>query len=205
MDPQERKVIDQLFDKLDQAERQSGPPEPIAQAHIRSRVEKQPGAPYLMAQTIVIQEHALAAAQARIAGLEAELARRPAAGGGFLSGLFGGTGQPEPSRAAPIAASMQAASQAPPGNSTHFGRGTPAQAGRGQGFLAGAAQTAMGVAGGVLIGSMLGSALGNVFGGAGADKADASPTAEPETLASNDDASADADADFSGDFGDVET
>ena len=48
-----------------------------------------------MAQTIVVQEQALSAAQGRIQQLEQELASRPAGGGGFLSGLFGG-GQTRP-------------------------------------------------------------------------------------------------------------
>ena len=177
MNPEERKVIDDLFDKLNQAERQSSQPEPMAQAHIRARIEQQPAAPYLMAQTIVAQEHALRGAEARIAGVEAELARRPAGGGGFLAGLFGGgAGQGEPVRAGPIASGgmLQSGRPSTMGNSTHFGRsvppsqaGQPAQQGRGGGFLAGAAQTAMGVAGGVMLGSM----LGNAFGGGSKDKA----------------------------------
>ena len=54
MNPQERQVIDDLFDKLREAERQSGQREPVAEAHIRSRVEAQPAMPYYMAQTIVM-------------------------------------------------------------------------------------------------------------------------------------------------------
>ena len=215
MNPEERKVIDDLFDKLSQAERQSSQPEPVAQAHIRSRIEQQPSAPYLMAQTIVAQEHALRGAEARIADVEAELARRPAGGGGFLAGLFGGgAGQNEPARPGPMApAAMQSAAQPSMGNSTHFGRGMPpaqpgqlGQPGRGGGFLAGAAQTAMGVAGGVLIGSMLGHAFGGNSGNSG-DKAAAAPApapAEPasETTAANDSADADTGGDFGGDAGD---
>ena len=76
MNPHERQIIDDLFDKLRDAEQQSGPREPIAEAHIRSRVQQQPGAPYYMAQTILMQEQALQTAQARIAELEDEVARR---------------------------------------------------------------------------------------------------------------------------------
>jgi hypothetical protein len=89
MNPHERQIIDDLFDKLREVEQQSDPREPIAEAHIRSRVQQQPGVPYYMAQTILMQEQALQTAQARITELEDEVARRPA-GGGFLSGLFGG-------------------------------------------------------------------------------------------------------------------
>ena len=68
MNQHERQIIDDLFDKLRQAEQQSGPREPNAEAHIRSRVQQQPGVPYYMAQTILMQEQALQTAQARITG-----------------------------------------------------------------------------------------------------------------------------------------
>jgi hypothetical protein len=108
-----------------------------------------------MAQTVVVQEHALNAAQSRIAELEAELtaARQASQGGGFLPGLFGGS---------------------PASHRT----GQPLQPQRPQGalggFLAGAAQTAMGVAGGML--------LANVVTGMFADdaqEADAPSEADP--------------------------
>jgi hypothetical protein len=197
MNSQERQVIDELFDKLRDAERQSGLREPVAEAHIRSRIEAQPGAPYYMAQTIVMQEQALHNMQARIEELERELASRPAGRGGFLSSLFGGgqsqTGpQPRPD-------SMQGY---PPGTVNGPSRpgapwgapggGITAQPSRG-GFLAGAAQTAVGVAGGMMLGSMLGSA----FGGGQANAAEAGkPQPEP---ASAEDTGEDFGSDFSED------
>jgi hypothetical protein len=81
MNPHERQIIDDLFDKLREVEQQSDPREPIAEAHIRSRVQQQPGVPYYMAQTILMQEQALQTAQARIAELEDEVR----AGSGFLN------------------------------------------------------------------------------------------------------------------------
>jgi hypothetical protein len=95
MDHQDRQAIEGLFAKLGEVERQSGARDAEAEAFIRSRIAAQPAAPYFMAQTIVVQEQALNAAQARIAELEHQLASRPAGGGGFLSSLFGG-GQPQP-------------------------------------------------------------------------------------------------------------
>jgi hypothetical protein len=77
MNPQERQIIDDLFDKLRQVEQQSGPREPNAETHIRSRIERQPGAPYYMAQTIVMQEQALQTAQARIAELGGRVGAPP--------------------------------------------------------------------------------------------------------------------------------
>src|SRR5215208_2105446 len=134
-----------------------------------------------MAQTIVIQEQALNTAQARIEELERNLASRPTGGCGLLSGLFGG-GQPQrPPEPRPDnnrqgypsgSVSNPAMAGTPWGGAGQTASGQP---GRG-GFLAGAAQTAMGVAGGMMLGSMLGSA----FGGGGANAADtAKPVPEP--------------------------
>jgi uncharacterized protein len=95
MDHQDRQAIEGLFGKLAEVERQSAPRDSEADAFISSRIAAQPGAPYFMAQTIVVQEQALDAAQARITGLEQQLASRPAGRGGFLSGLFGGGAQPQ--------------------------------------------------------------------------------------------------------------
>jgi hypothetical protein len=195
MNAQERQVIDDLFDKLREAERQSGPREPVAEAHIRSRVEAQPAVPYYMAQTIVMQEQALYSAQARIEELERELASRPAGGGGFLSSLFGG-GQPQmPPQPRPD--NMQGY---PPGTvngpskpGVAWGATAPGMAGAQQGrggFLAGAAQTAMGVAGGMMLGSMLGSAIG----GGQANAAEGNKP-QPEPAAAEDSGD-----DFGGDF-----
>ena len=194
MNPQERQIIDDLFDKLRQVEQQSGPREPNAEGHIRSRIERQPGAPYYMAQTIVMQEQALQTAQARIAELEDEVARRPAGGGGFLSSLFGGGGQPQPRPPQRQPDNLQG--MGPPGAGFGAGPAAPgmaAQPGR-SGFLAGAAQTAMGVAGGMMLGSLLGNALGGGGEAKAAEAAQPTPATQP-TAAS-------ADEDFGGDLGD---
>ena len=198
MNPHERQIIDDLFGKLRQVEQQSGPREPMAEAHIRSRVQQQPGAPYYMAQTIVMQEQALQTAQARIAELEDEVARRPA-GGSFLSSLFGGGSPPQARPPQRQPDNMQG--MAP--SSTGFGSAIPApgmatQPGRSS-FLAGAAQTAMGVAGGMMLGSLLGHALGG-DGEAKAAKA-AQPTPATASAASANDG--DFGEDLEGDLGDL--
>jgi hypothetical protein len=74
MDHQDRQAIEGLFGKLAEVERQSAPRDLEADAFISSRIAAQPGAPYFMAQTIVVQEQALDAAQARITDLEQQLA-----------------------------------------------------------------------------------------------------------------------------------
>jgi hypothetical protein len=197
MDNQDRQAIEGLFSRLDEVARGNPPKDAEADALIQARISANPITPYLMAQTIVMQDYALTQAQSRIEELERELAERPAGGGGFLSGLFGGGSAPAPSRApqgaggapgrsamgspmgAPMGSPMGARSGGPmgaPGGSPWQGAAAQAaQPGRGGGFLAGAAQTAMGVAGGVLIGS----AIGSMFGGNEAKAAEA-PAAAPE-------------------------
>ncbi len=147
MDDTERQVIDELFGKVKQAEGGSGPRDPQAEARIREHLATQPAAPYYMAQAIVIQEQALKATQSRVEQLEAELAQRPAAGGGFLGSLFGGgaaPARPAPPRRGPAA-----------GVDPRLAAYNTPQQRAGGGFLAGAMQTAMGVAGGMLVGSAL--------------------------------------------------
>lgn len=168
MDSTERQVIDELFGKIRQTEARSGARDPEAEARIRSHVAQQPAAPYYMAQAIIVQEQALAAAHARIEQLERQLSQSSA--GGFLGGLFGAGGsRPAPARPSPADGwDPRVAAYAIP----QYGRG-------GQGFLAGAMQTAMGVAGGVL----LGSAIAGMFA---ADPTSAADTAEPQDLSDDD-------------------
>jgi uncharacterized protein len=67
MDRNDRQAIEALFDKLATVERQSLPRDGQSETLIRDKIARQPGAPYYMAQTIVVQEQALAAAEARLA------------------------------------------------------------------------------------------------------------------------------------------
>ena len=137
MDQNERQIIDGLFDKLEQAEQQTGPREAEAEGLIVQRLGAQPAAPYYMAQAILVQEQALQAANDRIGQLEQELKQRPA-GGSFLGGLFGGGDVP--GNAQPSAAQQRLRDYQQQG---------------GGGFLGGAMQTALGVAGGVVLGNLL--------------------------------------------------
>jgi uncharacterized protein len=170
MDRNDRQAIEHLFDKLAAVERNSPQRDAASEALIGERLARQPGAPYYMAQTIVVQDQALADAQARIAALEGGNDRETRRSGSVPTV---GRGQPVPA----------------------------AQAGGG-GFLAGAAQTALGVASGLL----LGNAIAGMLGGGEAQAAqtnsqtEESRTEEPETEnAGTDDAGFDAGGDF-GDF-----
>ncbi len=72
---------------------QAPPRDPEAEAYIREQIARQPGAPYYMAQTIVVQEQALNAAQARIEELQQQAGPRRSSGG-LLSNIFGDSRQP---------------------------------------------------------------------------------------------------------------
>ncbi|SFB59257.1 hypothetical protein SAMN03159496_05497 [Rhizobium sp. NFR07] len=193
MDRNDQQAIDGLFSKLAHVEQQSGQRDAESDRFIQERINQQPGAPYYMAQTIVVQEQALEAAQRRIEELENQNqqgGQRQAGGGGFFSSMFGGSQQPQ-QRAAPRQASYSrppASAGSPWGNQGQAGYGQQQPQRGGGGFLAGAAQTAMGVAGGVL----LGNAIGGMFGGPGAQ------AAEPEAAAPDAEAPAE-DMDFGGD------
>ena len=80
MDNQDRQVIEGLFARLGEVERQARDQDTDAKAFIKERIAQQPGAPYFMAQTIVMQEYALQQAQLRIEELEHQQAERPAGG-----------------------------------------------------------------------------------------------------------------------------
>jgi hypothetical protein len=176
MDRNEQQVIDELFGKLRQLDQQVPERDAEAEAHIRQQVAAMPAAPYYMAQAILVQEQALANLQNRVQELERTAAERPAAGG-FLGGLFGG-GQP-----AARHGGMTPTAQGPipqrylePGMGA---AGSPWGRPAGGGFLAGAMQTALGVAGGVLIADALASAFGSGAAEAGEPAQDAGFADDP--------------------------
>jgi len=185
MDRNDQQAIDGLFSRLALVERQSGPRDAQSERFIQERIGQQPGAPYYMAQTIVVQEQALEAAQRRIEELEAQTAQNQQRGG-FFSSMFGSNAAPQ--RQAPKQPGYGRAAPSSPWGNQNQAYGQPMQQRAGSGFLAGAAQTAMGVAGGVL----LGNAIAGMFGGIETQAAQPSATAaEPEEPAD--------DMDFGGD------
>ncbi|KKX32910.1 DUF2076 domain-containing protein [Rhizobium sp. LC145] len=186
MDRNDQQAIESLFSKLALVEQQSGQRDAESDRFIQQRINQHPGAPYYMAQTIVVQEQALEAAQRRIEELEYQ-ASQGQQRGGFFSSMFGNSTAPRSTSPQP-AAYGRPAPASPWGNQQQgYGQQT-AQQRSGGGFLAGAAQTAMGVAGGVL----LGNAIAGMFTG------DEAQAAEPDATAPNDEAPAD-DMDLGGD------
>jgi hypothetical protein len=190
MNEQERNLIEGLFQRLQQAETQAGPRDAEAERLIHDLMTRQPAAPYLLAQVVLVQEQGLRNLQGRIEELERTLAERPQAqGSGFLGGLFGG-GRPQPANQAPPQPAAgtgwsnsrlpaQGAAIMQPGMQPGMQRGMQAGA-QGGGFMAGAMQTAMGVAGGML----LANAVSGLFGDeAQAAEPQAGPQAEPAAAA----------------------
>lgn len=208
MTPQERDVIAGIFDRLKQAANQ--PRDPEAEAFIAERLREQPYAPYVLAQSVYVQEQALQNLQAQVEELQGKLraleerpAEAPAQSGGFLSGIFGGA--PQPARARSVPSFPQRTEQAPspawntqpqggvmqaapqPGMQAQapgpWG-GQPAQpAARGGGFMASALTTAAGVAGGMVVGNMLMNAFGGGHGAAQAAQSATSAASGTSSLA----------------------
>ena len=164
MTPQEKDLITQLLERLKQTDVQGKDVE--AEALIKAGVAAQPDAPYLLVQTVLIQNMTLEAAQAHITELEQQLAAAQQAAAKPTSFLGGRAGSvpaspaAEPPQAAPSPwGSRQAAAPPPnqpppaqpwgaPAGGMSPGMGT---GGVGGGFLRNAMATAAGVAGGALL------------------------------------------------------
>ena len=195
MNDQERQVISEIFERLEQVADQ--PRDPEAERFIQDKIRRQPYAPYAMAQAIVVQEQALKNLNAQLEALAAEneeLRSRPQ--GGFLSSIFGGGGGREPERRGSFSQPQAGGPWGQPGQQPQPGPGQGApwggqpgmgqpmgqpgmgQPGMGQPGMGGAfgapqgggggfLGTALSTAAGVAGGMMLGSALSNAFKGSG--------------------------------------
>lgn len=142
LNPEDRRAIEGLFDRLAEAEQRAPQRDRDAEELIRAETARLPNAPYYMAQTIVVQQTALEAAETKIKALEAQVAQR------------------EQRQRGPWDRGADDGDQR---QQRGFGGGFG-----GGGFLGGAMQTALGVAGGVL----LGSAIGSLFGAGSANAAE---------------------------------
>jgi uncharacterized protein len=188
--PEDRTAIESLFDRLEEVERNGPPRDQEAEALIGAKVVRQPGAPYYLAQTVLVQEHALKMAEERIEELERRASQRRQSGG-FLGGLFGDNGSDYEERRPVNNRPVQ-----PRGpwqqQDDGYNRG-------GGGFLAGAAQTALGVTSGIL----LGSAIASMFGAGSANAAEGGQDqgSDQNSDQGGDQGGEDAGPDGGGDFG----
>ncbi|MEP9377447.1 DUF2076 domain-containing protein [Aquabacter sp. CN5-332] len=199
MTPEERSLIDGLFDRMRSAAGQ--PRDQEAEALIARRVSEMPFAPYALSQTVLVQEHALKQAAARIDELEEQArqqsASAPQGGGGFLGGLFGGgrsTSVPSSGGRGPMALPQQNYTSPqqpyPPAYQQQGGpQGGYAQSGPwggqqrsgfgGGGFLQGAIATAAGVAGGMLLADGIRNLMSGGEGAIAQQAAAEIPAADP--------------------------
>ena len=188
MTPQERQLIDDLFDRL--AKLETTPRDPEAMSAIMQGLRTAPNAVYALVQTTLVQDEALKRAHDRIQELEGAPAAQPQ--GGFLDSMrdaIFGQGQPQGSsqgsvprvRAPEIASSrpvwnsgevMQQTQGQPQGQpyaqqyaqpgygQPPYGGQQPAFGGGGGSFLGTAAAAAAGVVGGSLLLGSIRSMMG---------------------------------------------
>ena len=165
MTPQERELIDELFDRLAQLERQ--PRDPEAERAIAEGLARAPHALYPLVQTVLVQDEALKIAEERIRELGGEI-EEPQQERGFLDNVREAVLGPDPNRrgSVPSVGGRGSVWNTPQQYQQHQ-QPMPQDYGRGGGsFLGTAAATAAGVIGG----SLLFNSLGSMFGG---DKAHA--------------------------------
>ncbi|MFS1564409.1 MAG: DUF2076 domain-containing protein [Candidatus Arsenophonus phytopathogenicus] len=156
MQSEEKQLIEDLFQRLKQAETPSNSLDSEANSLIQTLIKQQPESPYFMAQSIIIQEAALQRLTLQIKQLQDEIIQLKSATekqstkGSFLSGLIE---KIHPSQ--PITTITEKPQQQTPQYQQQ-----PNISGGNSGFLSGALKTAAGVAGGVMVGNM----LTNMFG-----------------------------------------
>ena len=95
MSPEERQLLQGLFDRM--RGQSGGQRDADAERMIADNIRQQPYAPYLLSQTVIVQDQALQAAnqklqqqEQQIQDLQRSQPQQGGGGGGFLSGLFGG-------------------------------------------------------------------------------------------------------------------
>jgi len=175
MTPQERQLMVQLFDKLSQLENASRDPD--AEAMIREGFRRAPNAAYPLVQTVLLQDEALKAANARIqeyeqrSGGPQQQQQPPPPPRGFLDNMRDSIfGRDEPRGSVPRV--PQGGAPVPPpgyrqdpwGQQPGYQGGAPMQApppsGGGGSFLGTAAAAAAGLIGGSLLMGGIRSAMG---------------------------------------------
>ena len=192
MTPQERKLVEDLFERLATLER--NPREPDADALIKAGLRHAPNATYALVQTVLLQEEALRQANERIQELESGEAPRQEGGGGFLDSMrdavFGGGSRPR-GAVPPVGGDrpMGVPQGFPRSGDPYQAQGgapyqqqpEPARGGAGGSFLGTAAAAAAGVIGG----SLLMNSLGGAFGGGQAKAQGLGDLAGKETPTAN--------------------
>ena len=157
MTPQERQLVEDLFDRLAQLEK--APRDADAERVIAEGLRRAPNAIYPLVQTVLVQDEALKRADARIRELTGESAE-PTAGGGFLDSMRS-TSVPSVRPGAPDPVWNS-------GGAFPNANAAPVQGGGygGGSFLGTAAASAAGVIGGALLLNSISSMFGHHGGSA---------------------------------------
>jgi hypothetical protein len=116
MTPQERQMIDDLFDRLSKLE--GAPRDPDAVAAIAQGLRQAPNAVYALVQTVLLQDEALRRANSRIQELEAAGTGEQRQSGGFLDSMRGaifGQGQAQQGQEQPRGSVPNVRPPEPPG------------------------------------------------------------------------------------------
>jgi hypothetical protein len=174
MNSDERRLISDLFERM----RGYGAPDKDrdAEALINQSVRANTDAPYMLVQSVLVQEQALQAANNRVLELEEHLRSMEegdrsssSRSGGFLGGFWGGRRSDEPrssvpqvgARATPSAYDSRGESRSAWSQSAPPPQQQPAPAASpGGGFMRSALTTAAGVAGGMLLADSVRNMLG---------------------------------------------
>jgi len=188
MTPQERQLVDELFDRLSQVE--SAPRDPDASNAIAQGSRKAPNAVYALVQTVLLQDEALKRANHRIQELEQGQAGEQNQSGGFLDsmrdtilgqsqsrGSVPNVPPPVPNRPVWNSGQVLQQSQSPghydqgPYDQRPYGQGSYGQGSYGQGYGQGpsgqpygASQSPFGGGGGSFLGTAAAAAAGMVGG-----------------------------------------
>lgn len=165
MTPQERQMVDDLFDRL--ARLETAPRDAAAERAIADGLARSPHAIYPLVQTVLVQDEALKRADARIRELTGEDAGEPA-GGGFLDSmreaLTGRATATSVPRVRPNA-STEPDQRWNSGGALATTAAAPSPGAPGGSFLGTAAASAAGVIGGALLLNSISSMFGHHSGG----------------------------------------
>ena len=174
MTPQERQLVDELFDRL--AKLEDAPRDPDAERVIAEGLRRAPHAAYALVQTVLVQDEALKRANARIQELEGGPPPEQEQPHGFLDNMRDALfGREEHRGSVPtVRPGGQGASGVwgsgpsgpPPGPSAYGAYAPPpSPVGAGGSFLGTAAASAAGVIGGAMLLNGIRSMFGHSYGG----------------------------------------
>ncbi len=180
MTPQERQLVENLFDRLARLENSARDAE--AERAIADGLRRAPNAIYSLVQTVLVQDEALKRADARIRELTGEEDGGAPAGSGFLDSMRQALAGRSIATSVPSVRPTGSAEPDPRWNSggTNAAVAPPAMSAQGGSFLGTAAASAAGVIGGALLLNSISAMFGHHGGSAfAAPPTSGSPSSSP--------------------------